>query len=41
MARPHKQMPGRTYHIIYQIRAVKARLEAFSVVTEDLDIHKT
>ncbi len=27
--------------IDYQIRAVKAKLEAFSVVTEDLDIHKT
>lgn len=34
-----KSAPDREKEIEYQIRTVKAKLEAFSVVTEELDIH--
>ena len=34
-----KSAPDRDKEIEYQIKTVKAKLEAFGVVTEDLDIH--
>ena len=34
-----KTAPDRDKEIEYQIKAVKAKLEAFGVVTEDLDIN--
>lgn len=34
-----KSAPDRDKEIEYQIKATKAKLEAFGIVTEDLDIH--